>query len=508
MKKTIPWLASLMILSLLAGCDRPDAETPQSGETGGPASEIVMTLPITTTSSEAKTHFYAGLDALDMSRFDEANTHFEQAVQADPTFAQGFLNVANSAASTEEFTTNLTQAVALSENAARPEQLLITITQKGFENDVEGQRAAAQELVELEPESPRAWLTLAGVQSGMNDVEESRTSIMKAIGLAPGFAAAHMQLGNNYLNLEPKDFTQAEQHFQHAVDLAPEEPTPYDLLGDAHRAQNNLEAAYQDYTKAAELAPALGSPLQQRGHVNSFLGRYDEARADYDRAMELETARGNNTAPFYAVFRAYVNLHAGEPDAAIAELNELVANADQMNVEGTTDIKINGLTNVAQIAMHYGNFATAAQALERMASLIRQQAEEVGTDPFRRSQEAGIVYFEAMLAARQGDAETARAKAEAYTALVEPDPNPRKMEPVHEILGIADFFQEKYAEAAEHLAQGTPGNTYLKYYRAVALEESGQGEQASALFDEIAVWNFNSVGYAMIRKDAMTHAES
>ena len=49
---------------------------------------------------------------------------------------------------------------------------------------------------------------------------------------------------------------------------------------------------------------------------------------------------------------------------------------------------------------------------------------------------------------------------------------------------------------------------YMKYYRAVALEESGQGEPASALFDEIAVWNFNSVGYAMIRKDAIERAES
>ena len=208
------------------------------------------------------------------------------------------------------------------------------------------------------------------------------------------------------------------------------------------------------------------------------------------------------------MFKAYVNIHAGQPDAAITEITELAAEADQMDVEGTTDIKVNCLTNIAQIAMHYGNFTTAAEALEDRAPLMRKQAEEVGIEQFRRSQETGIVYFEAMLAARQGDAETARAKAEEYTALVEPDPNPRKMEPVHEILGIMEFFQENYSEAAEHLAQGAPGNMYMKYYRAVALEESGQDEQASALFDEIAVWNFNSVGYAMIRKDAIERAES
>ncbi len=505
MKMATTWLAPLVVLSLLTGCDR---ETTHSGEIGSHASQILMALPVTTSSEEAKTHFYAGLEALDMGRNDEANAHFEQAVQADTAFAQGYLNVANSGASTEEFTTNLARAAGLAEQASRPEQLLIMITQKGFENDVEGQLAAAEELVALLPESPRAWLALAGVQGAMNRIADSRASIMKALEHAPNFAPAHMQLGNNYLNLDPKDFAEAERHFQHAVELAPEEPTPYDLLGDAHRAQGKLEAAYQDYTMAAERAPALGLPLQQRGHVNSFLGRYDEARADYDRAIELETARGNNAAPFFAVFRAYVNVHAGQPDAAIKEISELAARADQMDVEGTTDIKINCLTNIAQIAMHYGNFTTAAEALEERATLMRQQAAAVGTDQFRRSQESGIVYLEAMLAARQGDAKTAQAKAQAYTELVAPDPNPRKMEPVHEILGIAAFFQKKYAEAAEHLAQGAPGNAYMKYYRAVALEEAGQGEQARALFDELAVWNFNSVGYAMTRKDAIERAGS
>ena len=510
MKKATAWLAPFVILLLVAGCDRQDAENAPSMESGSQPSEteIVMVLPVTTTSGEAKNHFYAGLDAMDMGRLNDANAHFEQAVQADPTFAQGYLRIANSAASTEEFTTNLAKAVELSENAARPEQLLIMITQKGFENDVEGQLALAQELVELQPESPRAWLTLAGVQGGMNTVEESRASIMKALELAPNFAAAHMQLGNNYLFLEPRDFAQAERHDQHAIDLAPDEPTPYDLLGDVHRAQGDLEAAYQDYTMAAERAPTLGSPLQQRGHVNSFLGRYDEARADYDRAMELETARGNNNAPFFAVYKSYVNIHAGEPDAAIAELTEMVANADQMGVEGTTDIKINCLTNIAQIATHTGDFERAAAALEERAPLMRQQAEEAGTDQFRRSQEAGIVYFEAMLAARQGDAETARAKAEEYTALVEPDPNPRKMEAVHQILGMTEFYQQNYATAIEHLAQGAPGNIYMKYHRALALDESGQSEQASALFDEIAVWNFNGVGFALIRNDVLERVES
>ena len=490
MNKATTLIAPLAVLLLFAGCD-------------GPGADSISEIPVTTTSDAARNLFGVGLDAMDMGRGNDANSLFEQSVIADSTFAQGYLRIANSASSTKEFTTNLARAVELSGDASEAEQVLISITQKGFENDVEGQLEQAQRLVELLPESPRALLALAGVQGGMNDAEASRATLVQAIEMAPDFAAAHMQLGNNFLFLEPKDFAQAEEHFRHAIDLASDEPTPYDLLGDAHRAQGNLEAAYEDYSMAAERAPDMGSPLQQRGHVNSFLGQFEEARADYDRSMELEMERGNNNAPFFAVFRAYVNIHEGDPEAAIAELTELASSAEELGVEGTDDIKINCLTNIAQIATHTGDYETAAASLAERAVLMRAQAEATGTEQFQRAQESGIVLMEALLAARQGDAETARAKADEYTALVEPDANPRKMEPVHQILGMTEFYQGNYAAAVEELAQAAPGNVYAKYYRAVALDETSRTEEADALFNELAVWNFNGLNYALIRADVL-----
>ncbi|MEE9208165.1 MAG: hypothetical protein V3U67_07315 [Gemmatimonadota bacterium] len=500
MSKGLLLLAPLAALPLLAGCQAADTDT---SATVGSGAELVMTLPISTESDEARAHLEAGLAAADMARGNDANDHFEKAVEADPEFAQGYLRVANTAASTEEFTTNLKRAVELMDTAEPAERLLIEIAQKGFENDVEGQLQKANELVELTPESPRAWLTLAGIQGGLNDADGARKSYAKTIEIAPKFAAAYMQAGNNYLFIEPKDFSKAEEHFQTAADLAPGEPNPYDLLGDVHRAQGDLEAAYDDYTRAAERAPDLGSPIQQRGHVNSFLHRFDEARADYTRSMELETARGNNTAPFFAPFRAYVSLHEGNPDAAIAELRVLVDGADESGYEGITDIKINGLTNIARIAMHSGAFDIARSALDERATLMRQQAEETGTEEFARAQERGIIYLDAMLAARQGDAETAKAKADEFGVLAEMDPNPRGLEPMHQILGITEHFQGNYEAAIEHLVQGAPGNIYMKYYRAIALQEAGMTEEASGLMDEIAVWNFNGVGFALIRNDVM-----
>ncbi|NNG15351.1 MAG: tetratricopeptide repeat protein [Gemmatimonadales bacterium] len=501
MKQVSTSFAVLAALVLVAGCERQEA-----GIGAAAGADVVMTLPVTTASDAAREDFMSGLYAADMGSNPEANTKFEQAVGADPEFALGYLMTASTAASTEEFTTNLAKAVEHKANASPAEQLMIDIMQAGFENNAEGQLAKAQELVSLQPESPRALLRLGGIQAGLNQIAESRATINQAITLAPNLAAAHMQLGNNYLFLEPKDFAQAEQAFAKAVELAPTEPTPYDLMGDVHRAQGNLEAAAQDYTMAAERAPDNGSPLQQRGHVHSFLGNYDEARADYTQAMELETARGNNNAPFYGVFRAYVNLHEGNADAAIAELRELAASVDATDMEGKTDLKINAHTNIVQIAMHYGDFETASATLTDLSGLLRQQADEVGTDAFRRGQEATIAYWEGMIAARQLDSDGAKAKASEFATLLEPDPNPRKLEPMHQILGINEFYQKDYAAAEEHLAAGNPNNIYMQYYQALCHEQTGKAEEAKQIFSDLAVYNFNGVNYAMIRRDVLALA--
>lgn len=509
------WTGPLAI-ALLVGCagqpesgaedgsGTAEAETAGSSYAAGAGgAEVILRLPVSTELEPARQHLLAGLDRVDMLDFVEGNEHFEAAVEADPSFAFGYLQVANSSTSLAEFTTNLARAEEHAEGASRAEQLMIEISRKGFDSDREGQLAAAQELVQVQPESPRAWLALAGVQTGLDRNEEARASMRKAIELAPSMAAAHMRLGNSFLFSEPKDFAEAETHMRRAVELRPGEPNTHDLLGDVHRAQGNLEAARADYTRAAELAPEDGSPIQQRGHVNSFLGDYEAARADFDRAMELGKA---NERPAFAVFKAFIHVHAGEPQRAIDELVALADRIDGMGIPEPTGLKINALTNAVTIALHEEELDQAAQLIARTAALMRKQAEQVGTDPFRRGQEAGIAYLEGMLAAKRGDFQTARARADRIAELVEPDANPRKMEPVHELRGAISFEQGKPGEAAEHFRQGNLNNTYIEYWLARSLEAAGRTEEARALYEEIANNNFNSVGFALTRREAAQKA--
>ena len=458
----------------------------------------IINLPITTSSAEARNHFLMGQRELDLGRNFDANAHFKAAVVADSNFALAYLNVANTGNSFAEFRTNLEFAERHAAGASDAERLQIQIARKGLDNDVNGQLVLAKQLVAKYPESPRAYLLLASVQGSLNRNIDARASIMKAVELAPRLLVAHTDLGNSYLFGEPKDFTKALGHIQHAVALAPNEPSMHDMLGDVYRAQNNLDLARAEYTRGHELNPADASLLQQRGHVNSFAGNFAAARADYDSAIAV--GRGNQKAGF-APFRAYVSIYEGNPTQAIAELNRLVAGVDAMGVPGALAVKIAALSDVAVIAIHTRDFATAEQALKQRSPLLLQQAAGSGSAAVQRNAEANIAYFEGWLAARRGNYVAAGQAADRLTALVTLDQNPRNQEPVHELKGYIALYQGNFKVAAGQFAQGNLVDPYIKYQYAVALKGAGEQAKGTQLMRELAVYNFNSVGFALIRKD-------
>src|SRR5438309_10766218 len=170
-----------------------------------PITSAVMKHPITTSSATARDHFLRGQRELDLARFIDANAHFKQAVAADPSFAFAYLNVANTANSLAEFKSNLALAEQHAGGASEAERLQIQMVRKGFDQDLAGQVALGQHPVQKYPDSPRAWLALAGVQIGLNRNEEARASIAKALALAPRMFVAHTTLGFSYVFGEPRE---------------------------------------------------------------------------------------------------------------------------------------------------------------------------------------------------------------------------------------------------------------------------------------------------------------
>ena len=134
-------------------------------------------------------------------------------------------------------------------------------------------------------------------------------------------------------------------------------------------------------------------------------------------------------------------------------------------------------------------------------------AEDVGTDDARRLQESTCHMWDGLQAAYQDDGEAAALHAGKIEALVADDDNPRKMEPAHYVLGMAALKAGEHAKAAEHLRQANyKNNMFIRYQLALAEDALGNTEEARKLFGEVGNWNFNSVGFALVHKDAKARA--
>jgi tetratricopeptide (TPR) repeat protein len=495
MKKINLWLAMILAIAMAPGCaENTTADNETSAEESGP----VLTLPFKTENAEAQAQFISGLEAQDAGRIIDARNLFSKAVELDPEFVAGHFYRSLNANSLEDFNSSFVKAEELQANAPKELQLMIKNIRLGFDNDPAGALAAIQELVTLSPESPRAHLWLAGAEGAMNNTEASRNAIDKAISLAPNMASAYAQLGNSYLFSEPRDLGKALENFKKNAELEPEEGNSHDLLGDVYRAQGDLEKARAAYTEAIKYSGDNGSPYQQRGHVNSFLGDYNAARADYDKSISMSPP---NQAASFGVYRAFTSVHAGDPAGAIEELKTLAGGITDENLLGQ---KIFALGSAVNISLHSGTAEEAEELIMEWAGLMRSQSEIIGTDVFKRGQEAAIAGTEGLLAIKKGDHETAEAKALEVTALVESDSNPFKMRPVHRIIGKSLLDQGDYTKAIEHLKQSNPDNNmYDKYLLAKALEGAGKVDEAQAMYNDIASRNFNSVAIALVRKEVL-----
>jgi hypothetical protein len=237
--------------------------------------------------------------------------------------------------------------------------------------------------------------------------------------------------------------------------------------------------------------------------VNSFLGDWTAARADYDSAIAL--GRANEKANF-GQWRAYVNVYAGDAAAAITELNQLAAAVDGMGIPEPRGVQTAILADVAAIGIHTGDLAAADKALSARAQLVLAQAQQVGTDAFRRGSEADLAYWSARLATAQGNTARAEQLAQQMETLLAPDANPRKLEPVHEVRGYIALQQKKYADAVAHFEQANLDDVYVKYHLGLALDGAGNAERAKTVFQDVARNNFNSLGYALVRQDAVRRA--
>ena len=491
-------LVAVAATAVSAAAQNPSAPSLFRGQTAASAHMIAVSTPV----PAAEEHFMLGLRSLDAEQGPVALKHFEEAVKADGSFALAHLYAGITSPSLAGYKSHLDHAVSRAATGSPLEQLMITIEQRAFANDLNGRLEAAKQFVAAAPTEPRAYRALARAHAVLRQMSEERAALIKAIQLSPDFAALHAELANSYTQFEPVNLTEAAAHIRHALTLEPKSAYIHDYQGDFYRATNELEKARASYTRMTELNPDGALGYQQLGHVNAFLGNYKEARADYDKAISLATV---TQTPGFQVARALVSVYAGDAAAAEKEIEEYLNKIDGMNHPNPNQAKINALNEQWLIAQHYGHFDVAQRAADRLGTVWQAQVQIANTPTMRGLASATSAYAIGMIAIRRSDFATGRAKAKEYMDARQAEQNPRKNEGAHALLGMADLLEGKPESAIAHLAEIPSDNIYYTYYRAVALEKAGRSAEAKPLFQRVAERNFSTAGVALTRKEAAAH---
>lgn len=457
---------------------------------------------VTALPDASQSDFEVGFAALAHNKYMSANRLFSHITEQQPNNPLGWLALSFAPTSAEQFSQAVKKAKSLSPKATDDEKLLIDIQYSYITGDSDKRVKLVNELQKNNNDSSFSWWMKGQVLTDAKRNEEARDAFVKAHKLDNSHVLPLIDLGNNYLFNEPRNFVKAEKTFKKVTEIQPANAFAHIGLGDALRAQQQLEQAKIHYTRASLVEPTFGTAFTKKGHVNTFLGNYDDAVADYTKAIKV--AEPEN-AIFLGNYKAFTHLYQDKPNDSISELNNWLKEIDAMPIKTHQKVqgKIFTLTNLAMIQLHNDMTKMAEETLSQREALIERQITEVDDKLFNRQQRANNQFWRGYLQARQGNLTAATNTADKMYQLLIPINDGRKYEGYHELMGFISLRSEKWNNAVAHYGKANQEKVYVKYHKALALEQSGDKKEAHKLFTDVKQHNFNSVDYALVRADAI-----
>jgi len=235
------------------------------------------------------------------------------------------------------------------------------------EKDSPGAIAQLTEAVRLRPRSAEAHNALAEAYVASGDAKMARGEFERTLAVDPGFAPAHVSLGQ--ILLEAREFPQAAQHLDRAIQLLGNSADAADahyLRAKINSAQNQSPQAAEHLTAAVKLRPDFAEAWSDLGQARKALNDGPGALDAFKRAVE---AAPNDANAQYRLGAEY--LHQKESHLAVLHLQKaLKINPDDQSALYTV-----------QIALRQdGQPDAARQAKEKLTDLLRRRDEAAEKD--------------------------------------------------------------------------------------------------------------------------------
>jgi tetratricopeptide (TPR) repeat protein len=445
-------------------------------------------IPITTGSDEARALYVEGRDMLEKLRITDAHKTFQAAVAKDKDFALGYVGLANTAPSNQEFFAALERAVALSDKVSEAERLLIRGLHAGATGKPAQQKEHYGQLVRAQPKDERALMLLATFHFGQQDFLKAIELYRKAVAINPSFTSPYNLLGYAYRSVEK--YSDAETAFKKYIELIPDDPNPYDSYAELLMKIGRFDDSIKNYEKALAIDANFVSAYIGIANNHMFSGRGEDARKALMRLTKVARNDGERRQALLWTAQSFV--HEGAWDRAVAEVDKMIALDDQAKDLGQRAGDLALKANVLLEANRPDDAAAAFKAQLEASDQANQPAEVKETT--RRN----ALFSEARVALARRDLATAKARAASYARQVAAKQIRFEIRQQHELAGMIALADGQPKVAVAELAQANQQDPRVLYLLAVAYSAAGDKAKAQATAKRAAGFNGLALNYGFV----------
>jgi Flp pilus assembly protein TadD len=281
------WCACLLVL--LSSVAFADAK---SNPAGAAHKNIPTSLPVTTSSAEARKRFEKAMLNLEYIRRDDALQDLRTAVKADPNFAQALILISHLSRDPEEQQVTRSQAELLAARVSPGERLLIRWLAGVQEDNYLQAIAAMNDLLTKYPLDQRLAFLAGQWLVRQERYGQAVVVLERAVTLAPDYPAALNELG--YAYAFGGDFEKGFVAMERYVALQQDQPNPHDSYGEILCLAGKFDAALEQYRMSIRIDPNFGSEL---GVADSYavMGKEEEARQEYAQAVAFTASESDKS---------------------------------------------------------------------------------------------------------------------------------------------------------------------------------------------------------------------
>ncbi len=433
------------------------------------------TLEVTSTSEEAKAHFWAGLDEVENIFFSRSATRLEQALALDEDFglARALYGFGAPGLSDEERVSEFNRGLASLVDGSVPEHLLALAWREWSAGNNGSAKAAAEAASKLVPDDPHAaffsaWFT--GLSEGPAKAVEVLEEVVEQF---PDNAPAYNFLA--YQRWATGDHHGAFSAVRRYVELREDHPNTHDSYAELLQWDGRYGEAMRHYRRALELDESYLQAYAGMAEVHQLMGNGSEART----ALSMGVERATTTQGRLNFMRAIAGSHL--IDRNRNEAMRLLASV-------ASEAEANDLAPLAALAHREMAVADAMLGNGRSVESHLQRAAEIGEEDTPQQQA-----WEALAYLSAGEIEAAREPAQQ----LEEQASGNWQNFSRALNGMIYLQEDQIAEAIEELEQADPENQLVRVVLAECYKEMGRRAEASALRDDVMMDRqlnlFNSV---------------